>query len=733
MAIQDISNLPISASFQNLLQVSGSEIGTATGSAVTSLDITASLATNAVSATSASRATSAASADLATTASYVAASNVDGTVATATSASHAVNADIAITASHVTTVVNSASFASTASYVETAQTASYIAGANVDGQVASALSASHAVQADNAIEADQEDTVQIPARAAEALSKGDPVYISGYNSGQERIEISKADASDSAKMPVVGLAIADVSQNTNTHVIAVGSLTDVDTSTGLVSPAVGDTLYAAVGGGYTNVKPTGSANLIQNVGKIGRVNTNNGEIAVSAILRTNDLPNIQENYLWVGNSNDVPTATDKDALTVGTASLALDMPSDTNLNINQITASFASFTSASIGYIESITGSAKIIGDAYIIVNNNTPTERYAGLVVQDSGSSNNTASMEFDGQTNDWFYEYTDDGGATAEHGIVMFGPGYNTKGSPTYNANNTILKGTGDHHIADSNITDDGTNVNIDGNLIATGSHILQNTALTPSTILQVKDDNNNIIQVDNDALAAITGFNVIFDGNTKADGNLEITGDTLFTASQADQAQTASYVAGGNVDGAVATANTASYVAAANIDGTVANATSASYATTASYAQNVEGLIQTGSNITMSFDNGVGTVIGTAAKPVTETTMSIDTGSMVVGSSVLVYYSASVEPEIEGGATIDKKLGSFDEDALNILTFVSTGDSGNVVETIAGVDVEGIVTNSTDTYTSNAKVQHLVSLTQAEYDAIGTKNDNTLYIII
>ena len=59
---------------------------------------------------------------------------------------------------------------------------------------------------------------------------------------------------------------------------------------------------------------------------------------------------------------------------------------------------------ASFQYLQSITGSAKIIGDAYIILNNNTPTERYAGIAVYDSGSAGVTASLEFDGQNNDWF-----------------------------------------------------------------------------------------------------------------------------------------------------------------------------------------------------------------------------------------------------------------------------------------------------------------------------------------
>jgi hypothetical protein len=56
-------------------------------------------------------------------------------------------------------------------------------------------------------------------------------------------------------------------------------------------------------------KPTGT-NLIQNIGKVGRVNSSNaGSIVVSSILRTNDLPNIAQNNIWLGNSSSVPTAT----------------------------------------------------------------------------------------------------------------------------------------------------------------------------------------------------------------------------------------------------------------------------------------------------------------------------------------------------------------------------------------------------------------------------------------
>ena len=143
--------------------------------------------------------------------------------------------------------------------------------------------------------------VLLDVRFDEAVSKGDPLYITGYNTGQSRITVAKADASDSAQMPSIGLAAADGAINTNGQAITIGSLDDVDTS----SFSVGNVLYVASGGGLTATKPTGT-NLIQNVGKVGRSNANNGEIVVMAIGRSNDLPNLAENKIWKGDSSGVP-------------------------------------------------------------------------------------------------------------------------------------------------------------------------------------------------------------------------------------------------------------------------------------------------------------------------------------------------------------------------------------------------------------------------------------------
>jgi hypothetical protein len=189
----------------------------------------------------------------------------------------------------------------------------------------------------------------------------------------------------------------------------------------------------------------------------------------------------------------------------------------------------------SFALIQSVTGSAKIIGDAYIVLNNDTPAERYAGIAVYDSGSAGVTSSLEFDGQTNDWFYEYSDDGGATTEHGAVLFGPEYNTKGSPTYPTSNTIQKGNGGHHLLDSNITDNGStitlgsNTTVSGNITVTGTVDGRDVAADGTKLDGIAANANNYTHPTHDGddididTGALTGATVIsdLDFNVTTDG--------------------------------------------------------------------------------------------------------------------------------------------------------------------------------------------------------------------
>ena len=198
---------------------------------------------------------------------------------------------------------------------------------------------------------------------------------------------------------------------------------------------------------------TNKANIATNVSDIstntGNISTNTGNIST--------------------NTTDIATQTSRvDSLVSATSSYAVKN-SD---NIFTGTQTFDNITvngTGSFAYIQSVTGSAKIIGDAFIQLNTDTPAQRYAGVQVVDSGSTADTSSLIWDSQTNDWFYEY--EGDDPTDHGVLLFGPEYGTKGSPIYPTNNVLQKGDGGHHLVDSSITDTGTSVSMSAPLTASG----------------------------------------------------------------------------------------------------------------------------------------------------------------------------------------------------------------------------------------------------------------------
>ena len=136
------------------------------------------------------------------------------------------------------------------------------------------------------------ETIVQPIIANGALLKGDPVYITGFNTGQNRNIVAKADAGNSVKMPVVGISDGAYANNGIGTMTAFGSFADIDTTgPGAENWSVGDVVYAAdAGGGLTNIRPA-STSLIQNVAIVSRVNANNGELEVIALGRANDVPN----------------------------------------------------------------------------------------------------------------------------------------------------------------------------------------------------------------------------------------------------------------------------------------------------------------------------------------------------------------------------------------------------------------------------------------------------------
>lgn len=137
------------------------------------------------------------------------------------------------------------------------------------------------------------------------MSAGTPVYAISEVGASGVIRVGKADASDSSKMPAIGVLSEDIDANSNGDSILVGIFnTNISGFSNLDENQV---LYVAAGGGLTNVKPSGQGNLIQNVAIVLKAN-DIGSISqgmqVTVVGRTNDIPNLDSGNIFIGDTNN---------------------------------------------------------------------------------------------------------------------------------------------------------------------------------------------------------------------------------------------------------------------------------------------------------------------------------------------------------------------------------------------------------------------------------------------
>jgi hypothetical protein len=138
------------------------------------------------------------------------------------------------------------------------------------------------------------------------ITKGSPVYVSGHTT---ETQVADADNTSASTMPAFGIAKDDITNGATGTIVIAGEITGINTS----SFTIGDELYVGTGGALTATKPTGTA-LIQKVAKVTKAAAS-GEILVTGAGRVNDLPNLPDGNIWIGDSSGVPQ--DK-TLTAGT-------------------------------------------------------------------------------------------------------------------------------------------------------------------------------------------------------------------------------------------------------------------------------------------------------------------------------------------------------------------------------------------------------------------------------
>lgn len=182
----------------------------------------------------------------------------------------------------------------------------------------------------------------------DSITRGQAVYIKGVSGNTPTVALAACD--DPAKMPAFGLAASDAAQGANLQIISFGNIKNLNLSSiydGLTF-SLGDVLYIATGSGgtsgsLTNVPPTGSNNLLQNMAKVVRNGGGgDGQLRVGGAGRTNATPNLDAGYIFVGNSTDqsvqdntiyVDIASSKVGINNTSPSYSLDVTGASGINL----------------------------------------------------------------------------------------------------------------------------------------------------------------------------------------------------------------------------------------------------------------------------------------------------------------------------------------------------------------------------------------------------------------
>jgi hypothetical protein len=202
------------------------------------------------------------------------------------------------------------------------------------------------------------------------LYKGTPVHSTG-TVGFNTLVIA-ASASNASTMPATYILAQDLDDEEEGLGIAIGAIQGVNT-TGLIA---GDAVYVGANGGWTQTKPTGS-NLIQNLGIVTKVGNNGGGVVLGA-GRSNDVPNIQQGYFWVGNSDSVATPTPTSSFAVTSSANTFygnqTITGSLNISVSASIAGNAVVTSPSVNSIVTISSASyaaltpPVSGTLYIII-----------------------------------------------------------------------------------------------------------------------------------------------------------------------------------------------------------------------------------------------------------------------------------------------------------------------------------------------------------------------------
>jgi hypothetical protein len=287
------------------------------------------------------------------------------------------------------------------------------------------------------------------------INKGTVVRIVGSVGDNPLIGVASF-LTEGQSANTLGIAVENIPNDSFGSVITEGVLLGVNTS----GMTAGQLIFLGANGTFTTSYPVAPNHGVR-LGEVLRVQQNNGSIYVRI-----------DNGAELGESHDVYDTTTNSSygdLLVKSGSVWVNSRS---LNGNYavtgsltITQNLTVLGSSSLVYV---TSSNLAVSASFISVNVFEPAERFGGLKVYDSGSSNATASLAWDSLHNHWVYQNAS--GSSYSGGMLLSGPrNSGSLGDEPNLINGRIVKSVGGDHIDVSIISETGTTITVAGDLVA------------------------------------------------------------------------------------------------------------------------------------------------------------------------------------------------------------------------------------------------------------------------
>lgn len=284
------------------------------------------------------------------------------------------------------------------------------------------------------------------------INKGTVVRIVGATGDNPLIAVASL-LTEGSSANTLGIATQDIPNDSFGLIITEGTLIGVNTD-GMTAGAL---LYLGVNGTFTTTPPVAPNHGVR-LGEVLRVQQNQGSIYVRI-----------DNGIELNEAHDVIyTGITHGDLLIRSGSVWKNGKSlEGNYVVTgslSITQNLTVFGSSSLVYV---TSSQLAVSSSTISVNIFEPAERFGGLKVYDSGSSNATASLLWDSFHNHWVYQNVS--GSNYSGGMLLSGPrNTGSLGDEPTLINGIIPKSVGGDHLDNSIISESGNTITIDGNLV-------------------------------------------------------------------------------------------------------------------------------------------------------------------------------------------------------------------------------------------------------------------------